>query len=218
MSHFSADAPAIVLGGGVGIAAGLYARHALRRAASQGESDDALTLPGWLLAVLGGLTGALIGARFGMQARLPAYLYLVAITPALGAIDATTRKLPNRILLPAYPASAALLGLTAWHDSGSAAMWRGALAGALLFAVFLVVALAAPVGSLGWGDVKLVGVLGLLLGFLGWATVWQGMMIAFGLAALYVALRTLVQHGQHGQSLPLGPALLIGSLTAVIVS
>jgi leader peptidase (prepilin peptidase) / N-methyltransferase len=220
MSHLSVDVPAIALGAVIGAAAGLYARRAMSRTADhvKGDQIPARSIPGWLLAVIGGVAAALIGARFGLQARLPAYLYLAAIAPALGAVDAATRRLPNRILLPAYPVAAVLLGYAAWRDGDAAALWRGILAGALLFAVFLAVALAAPPGSLGFGDVKLVGLLGLFTGYLNWPTVWLAMMAAFGLAALYVVVRALIRRGERGQVLPLGPALLLGSLTAVIAS
>jgi leader peptidase (prepilin peptidase) / N-methyltransferase len=154
VSHLSVNVPAIALGAGVGAAAGLYARRAISKTADQAEGDQiaAQPVPGWLLALIGGVSAALIGARFGLQARLPAYLYLAAIAPALGAIDAATRRLPNRILLPAYPVAAVLLGFAAWRDGDAAALWRGILAGTLLFAVFLAIALLAPAGSLGWGD------------------------------------------------------------------
>lgn len=223
MSHLTADAPAIALGAGVGLAAGFYARQALSRSTVLIASDQDAGQPvaTWLLAIVGGVSGALIGARFGMQVRLPAYLYLVAIAPALSAVDAATRTLPNRILLPAYAATSALLGFASWRHSDATAFWRGALAGILLFAVFLAIALLAPAGSLGWGDVKLVGLLGLLTGYLGCGTVWLAMTAAFVAAALFVVARRLVRReagAERGRTVPMGPALLLGTLVAVIVS
>ena len=153
MSHLTSNATAIGLGASVGVAAGLYARRSLRKIAAHGLSGHASPLASaWLLAVIGGVFGALIGARFGMQARLPAYLYLAAIAPALGALDATTCTLPNRILLPTYPTAVVLLGFAAWRDGDAAALWHGILAGIVLYVVFLAVAMAAP-GSMGFGDV-----------------------------------------------------------------
>lgn len=223
MSHLTADVPAVAVGAAVGVAGGLYAPRALQLAMADGPDGGSprgeLPRVGVALIVaFAAAAGALIGARFGLEAHLPAYLYLVAITPALAAVDAMTHTLPNRVVLPAYPLSVALLAFAAWRSGDSGALWRALLGGALLYAVFLAVALLAPPGSLGWGDVKLAGALGLFLGFLGWATVWRGMMISFGLAALYVVLRMPVRHSQRGQALPLGPALLVGSLAAVIVS
>jgi len=223
MSDLTASPTALAIGAIIGAGAGLYAHRTANMALTKAvenrfDTSPARAMPSSALTALGATAGLLIGARFGIQARLPAYLYLAAIAPALGAVDAVTRRLPNRILLPAYPAGTALLGFAAWQDGDAGALWRSLLAGALLYAAFMAVALMSPPGSLGWADVKLVGVLGLFLGFLGWTTVWLGIMIAFGLAALYAVLRALVRRGQRGQVLPLGPALLLGSLTAVIVS
>jgi leader peptidase (prepilin peptidase)/N-methyltransferase len=220
MSQLTADVPAIVLGAGVGVTGAFYAHHTLRQAMADDESHGsfARTVPMWLLSAISGLSGALVGSRFGMQARLPAYLYLAAIAPVLAAVDAATRKLPDRILLPSFPVAVALLGFAAWRGYDAELLWRGVLAGALLFAVFLLLALVSPPGSLGLGDVKFVGLLGLFLGFLGWSTVWLGMMIAFGLAATYVGVRALTRCGPRNGMLPLGPALLVGTLLAVVVT
>lgn len=222
MSHLTGEAPAVLLGAAVGTASGLYARRALDRTIGKNRRDGneltaARPAPSWLLGIVGAVFGAAIGARFGTRADLPAFLYLAAIAPVLGAIDAATRRLPDRVLLPAYPLTVVLLGFAAWRNGDAGALWRALLAAALLFAVFLAVALVAP-GSLGFGDVKLAGVLGLFTGFLGWSTVWLAMMAAFGLAAVYVVVRALVRRGGRGRVLPLGPALLLGTLIAVIAS
>lgn len=223
MSHLTTDAQAIALGAAVGTGAGLWAPRAVHIAFANGPDPGrrGKRLPRAavaLIVALAATTGALIGARFGLEAPLPAYLYLVAIAPVLGAVDAATRTLPNRIVLPAYPLAVALLGFAAWRIGDAGALWRALAGGVLLYVIFLAVALVATPGSLGWGDVKLAGLLGGFLGFVGWMAVWLGMMIAFGLAALYVVVRLLVRRAQRGQMVPLGPALLIGSLVAVIVS
>ena len=222
MTHWTADTSAVALGAVVGIAAGLCTPQAVRLALAgggvgtrQGRSFPPVAVA--LIVTLAAVTGALIGARFGLRACLPAYLLLAAIAPVLGAVDAAAHRLPNRVLLPAYPLAAVLLALAAWRAYDASALWRALAAGMLLFAVFLAVALVAAPGSLGFGDVKLAGLLGGFLGFLGWATVFLGMMIAFGLAALYVLIRSLVRREQRGRVLPLGPALLVGALAAVIV-
>ena len=68
---------------------------------------------------------------------------------------------------------------------------------------------------------KLVGLLGLLAGFLGATTAFLAMTVAFTTAAAYVLVRRVVRHGEgpgRRQTVPLGPALLFGTLVAVIVS
>ena len=121
-------------------------------------------------------------------------------------------------MLPSYPIVTALLGFAAWRDDAPAAFWRSMLAGAAVYALLLLIALAAPSRSFGWGDVKLGGVLGILLGYQGWLTTWLGVMAGFILASAYVVARAIVRRGERAQTVPLGPALLLGALLAVIAS
>jgi leader peptidase (prepilin peptidase) / N-methyltransferase len=223
MSHLTTDAPAIAVGAVAGVAGGLYAPRAVQLAITDspdgGSPADGLPpVAVALIVAFAAVAGALIGARFGLEARLPAYLYLAAITPALAAVDATTRTLPNRVVLPSYPLTVALLAFGAWRADDAGALWRALAGGVLLYAIFLAVALLAPPGSLGWGDVKLSGLVGGYLGFLGWSTLLRGMTIAFASAAAYVLVRQLARRDQHDRLLPLGPALLLGTLAAVIAS
>lgn len=156
MNHLTIDAPVVVLSACVGLAAGLYAPRAAQRTANEAGAVGerrAAHASGWLVAILGATFGSLVGARFGLSARLPAYLYLAAIAPALGAADATAHRLPNRVLLPAYPIAAVLLAFAAWQLGDASPLWRALAAGTLLFTVFLAVALVAAPGSLGFGDV-----------------------------------------------------------------
>jgi len=220
MRHLTADPAALILGVVVGVGAGLYAHRETGRAVAITHEIDSGTShvpPLYVLSSLGATAGLLVGFRFGTTAELPAFLYLVAIAPALGAIDAATRRLPNFIVLPSYPLTMLLLAFAAWRADDPAAFWRSLIAAVVVYVFLLAIALASPPHSLGWADVKLGGLLGLFLGYLGWTTTLLGMMAAWGLAAAYVVARA-VGRGQRGQPLPLGPALLTGTLMAVIVS
>ena len=110
--------------------------------------------------------------RFGPSPALPAFCYLAGIGVPLAVIDARCQRLPDALTLPSYPVALALLGFAALLLPGGAGHFRGALAGmALAWGVFLLQVLLYPAG-LGWGDVKLAGLLGLYLGWLGGA--WLG--------------------------------------------
>ena len=99
---------------------------------------------------------------------LPAYLVLAAGLVVLSAIDVREHRLPNRIVYPLTVAVAALLVVAAVGDDDGSALGRALLAGAVAVAAFAGLHLASP-RSLGLGDVKLVGVLGMALGWLAWA-------------------------------------------------
>ena len=110
---------------------------------------------------------AVMVARFGPSPVLPAYCYLAGIGAPLAVIDARHRRLPDLLTLPSYPVALVLLGLAALLSPAAAGISCGALAGmAGRLAVFLLQVLVYPAG-LGWGDVKLSGILGLYLGWLG---------------------------------------------------
>jgi leader peptidase (prepilin peptidase)/N-methyltransferase len=91
----------------------------------------------------------------------------------------------------------------------------GAVGGAVvLFLFFLVLALVAPAG-LGMGDVKLAGLLGLHLGWLGSGVLAAGAVAGFvvqaGVALVLLAVRRIGLKGE----IPFGPALLAGAALAI---
>lgn len=164
------------------------------------------------------LTGVLFGvmaATFGWSADLPAFLYLAAVGVALAAIDLDTRRLPDALTLPSYVVGAVLLGVAAavegeWGDYG-----RALLAMAALYAFYFALMLLKS-GGMGFGDVKLAGVLGLYLGWLGWGEVLVGTFLGFALGAVVgVALMAAGRAGRRS-AIPFGPFMLAGALVAVL--
>jgi len=154
--------------------------------------------------------------HFGPAWELPAYLYLAAVGVALAAIDLDTKRLPDVLTLPSYLVGAGLLLLPAvaegrWDD------WFRALAGAAaLFAAYFALAFVYPAG-MGFGDVKLAGVLGLYLGWLGWGEVVVGTFLGFLLGAVVgVGLMLLGRAGRR-TALPFGPFMLVGALLGVLL-
>ncbi|MGC9669231.1 prepilin peptidase [Planosporangium sp. 12N6] len=158
-----------------------------------------------------------VTARFGVTLVLPAYLYLAAIAVALALIDLDVRRLPNAIVLPSYLVCAVLLvPATVAHRDWSAAA-RGLAAMAALWAFYFALAVVYP-GGMGFGDVKLAGLLGLYLGWLGWSAVLVGAFAGFLLGGLAGAA-LLVTGRAHGKTaIPFGPAMLAGALLALFAA
>jgi len=150
-----------------------------------------------------------------LLAALPAYLYFAAIGVALSLIDLDLKRLPNRIVLPSYPVLAVLLAGAAIADGDGWRLARAGLAGAALFAFFFVLAFAYPAG-MGFGDVKLVGVLGLVLGYLSWSAVLVGAFAGFLLGALVGVVVLASRRGDRKTALPFGPFLIVGTLIAIV--
>ncbi|WP_210507548.1 A24 family peptidase [Naasia sp. SYSU D00057] len=146
---------------------------------------------------------------------LAAFLYLAAITVALALIDLDVRRLPNAIVLPAYGVGAALLVPSALLAGDPGALLRAGAGVAILGGVYLALALAVPHG-MGGGDVKLAGVLGLFLGWLGWAELAVGAIGGFLLGGLFGAALLLTGRAKRGTAVPFGPWLLGGAWLGIL--
>ena len=154
----------------------------------------------------------LLVARVGLTAKFPAYLYFVAVGVPIAVVDATTGKLPDRLTVPSYPILAVLLGAAEGASPSQGSTTRGVVAAALLVAVFFASALLRGVGL---GDVKLAGLLGLVLGFRSWTTVYAGMLVAFVLAAIFIGFSN-IRRGNCVR-IPLGPFLVAGTMVAILL-
>ena len=128
----------------------------------------------------------------------------------LAVIDVRTHRLPNRIVLPAYPIAIVALGVLAVADGDAHAFLRAVLGGLVLFGAYAV--LRGIRGSgLGGGDVKLAGVLGLLLGFAGWGSLLVGAASAFVAGGLYAIALLLLRRADRHTAIPFGPWMLLGA-------
>jgi leader peptidase (prepilin peptidase) / N-methyltransferase len=156
----------------------------------------------------------LVVLRFGISADSPAFLWLAATGLLLSVIDLQHRLLPNRVVLPAVLGGTALLLVAAASAGSWEQLVRALLGAGVLFGVFLVLALLSPAG-LGMGDVKLAGLLGLYLGWVGWGAVLVGGLAGFVVQAVVVLGLLLTRRVGRESELPFGPALLLGAGLAI---
>jgi leader peptidase (prepilin peptidase)/N-methyltransferase len=154
---------------------------------------------------------ALLTLRFAHSWALPAFLVLGAVGVLLALIDLRHRLLPNRVVLPALGAGVLLLLLAAAEGGDWAAFTRACTSAAVLFAVFLVLALLAP-GGLAMGDVKLAAVLGLHLGWVSWRAVVLGGAAGFVVQAVAALVLLAARRVGRKGEVPFGPAMLVGAL------
>jgi leader peptidase (prepilin peptidase) / N-methyltransferase len=159
---------------------------------------------------------ATVGAlawRFAGTPEVAAFCVLGALGVALAAIDVKVQRLPDRLTLPAYPALLALLVVAALIGHEAWPLARAVLGGLALGGGYLVLGLIRP-GGIGGGDIKLAGLAGLALGWIGWRAVVGGAALGFvlagvaGLALLAARRVTLRSHISFGPFL-MGGALLV---------
>jgi leader peptidase (prepilin peptidase) / N-methyltransferase len=158
---------------------------------------------------------ALLLGRFGGQPDVLAFGFFGVLGVALAAIDIAVQRLPDLLTLPAYPILIMLLVGAAIAGHDFAALLRALLGGLALAGVFLVLALMRP-GQVGGGDIKLAGVIGLALGWLGWPIVILGAALGFVLCAIaslaLLAARRITLHG----AISFGPFLVGGAIVAML--
>lgn len=173
-------------------------------------------LPGlaWKCALTAAVVAGLVGARLGWHPALLPLTYLVPVGVALGLVDWRTRLLPTKVIAPSYAVLVVLTMLAAavsgdW-DSLVRAGWGWLIAGGVFFVLWFVY----PRG-MGYGDVRLSGLLGISLGYLGWGELVTGLYAAFilgGVGGLLLSALRIVDRKAY----PFGPFMLVGALLGVL--
>jgi leader peptidase (prepilin peptidase)/N-methyltransferase len=202
-----------VLAGVLGLLTGVLVNRAAGRFPWPGGEKRAAVRPP--VVELGtAVLFVLVALRFGLSWDLPAFLFLAAGGVLLTVIDLRHRILPNRVVGPSVVIGAGLLTGAAAGEHDWPALLRAGLGAVVLFAVFLVLALISP-KSLGMGDVKLAGLLGLHLGWLGWGAVLLGAVAGFVVQALVALVLLAARKVSLRGELPFGPAMLLGAALVV---
>lgn len=144
-----------------------------------------------------------------------AYEYLAAISIALALIDLDTRRLPNAIVLPAYAVLGILFTTACLLGAPWEALLRAAIGGATLYAFYFLLRLIRP-GGMGGGDVKLAGVLGMALGWLGWGSLIVGAFAAFILGGVVGVALMLARRATRKSAIPFGPWMIAGAWIGIV--
>ena len=85
---------------------------------------------------------------------------------------------------------------------------------AALYAFYFVLRLVRP-GGMGGGDVKLAGVIGIYLGWLGWGALAVGAFAAFLFGGVFGIALMLVRRAGRKTAIPFGPWMILGAWTGV---
>ncbi|MGK5171889.1 prepilin peptidase [Geodermatophilus sp. CPCC 205761] len=182
--------------------------------------DDAATASPLRTAVTGAVLAAALAGVLQLAGLRPATLGLLWAAAAgvvLAGVDLAVHRLPDRVTYPTAGVVAAALLLDAAVLGTWTALLRAGLAAAAAFGLAALVALVSPRG-LGFGDVKLLGLLGLVLGWVGWGALLAGVFLGLLTGAL-VSL-ALLATGRAGwrSALPFGPPLLVGAVLALALA
>ena len=177
-------------------------------------------LPGltWKAGIAAGASAALLGLVLGWEWSLLVVLPLVPISVALAVVDWRTRLLPTWVIAPTYVLTVGTV-LLSWlleGDLGEPESLKRALLGWVCAGgLYLLLWFVYPRG-MGYGDVRLSGILGIALGFLGWSElavgIYGGFLLGGVVGGLLAVLRRVDRTGY-----PFGPFMLLGALVGIVV-
>jgi leader peptidase (prepilin peptidase)/N-methyltransferase len=162
-------------------------------------------------------TGVLFGAmaaRFGRHLELAAYLVLAAALMVLSSIDLHTRRLPRQVIYVTASVTVPLLVAAALVDHQPERLWWAAVGGAGAVAFFLVLYLGWK-GGMGDGDVRLAGLLGLHLGWIGLLHVPIGLFLGFLAGAIVGVVVMSRKGGDRKATVPFGPFMALGAVCTI---
>lgn len=129
----------------------------------------------------------------------------------LVVIDLSAYRLPDVIVLPTYPVVFILLTVAAAVGGDWAQLGRAMAAAGVLGFGYFVLALIAPAG-VGLGDVKLSGLLGAFLGWLGWSHVLLGSLAAFALGGVCALVLLATTAADRRTAFPFGTWMVAGAV------
>ncbi|TDD79604.1 prepilin peptidase [Actinomadura darangshiensis] len=172
----------------------------------------------WAIAVTTAAVFAALGWRFGASPVLPAYLYFGAVGTLLNFIDLAVKRLPDPFTLPSYGIGAALLAAAIpFVDDGVPHFVHAVIGMAALWVIYFLQHFFMP-QAIGRGDMKLSGVLGLYLGWLGSDAWVYGLVAGAVLGGVVAVGLVLLRRKSWKSELPYGPFMLAGTLIGILAA
>ena len=165
-------------------------------------------------ALVGGLLGWWIGADPALAILVP----VVPVAVAIAVVDWRARLVPNRLVRPAT-AYVVAAGLAVWAVTGDHDdLVRAAIAMVVVRSFFWVLWFIRAAG-MGFGDVRLAGLLAFVLGYLGPGEVFLGVWLGFLVFGLPGVLVAVVKRDFRLMRVPFpfGPFMLVGALLGVFL-
>lgn len=168
----------------------------------------------WLQVPIAVVLGGLASCADSLPQQVT-FVVLAVASALLIVIDLSEWRLPDVIVLPLYAVLGLGLTVAAWIDQSWSALLSAGIGAVVMFVLFFV--MAAFARDLGFGDVKLAGVVGGFLGWFGLAESVAGFFFAWALMALVSVVLLILRRINTKASLPFGPYLIVGAVIGVLV-
>jgi leader peptidase (prepilin peptidase)/N-methyltransferase len=166
------------------------------------------------------LAAAALGAAPALSGERPATVALAwfgAAAVVLAGVDLAVHRLPVRVSWPAAGVCTTALLVDAAVTGDWSALLRAVAAAVVAFGLATGARVLAP-GGLGGGDVTLLGLLGLVLGWAGWGVLMSGVFVGLVIGALGSLLLIAVGRAGWRTRVAFGPPLLAGAYVALVLA
>ncbi|HWM17623.1 MAG TPA: A24 family peptidase [Microbacterium sp.] len=154
------------------------------------------------------------GEAVALAIAAAAFLYLAVISVILVVIDVSTHRLPNRVVLPSYVVAVVLFAASSAFSADPGRLFRAIAGMVILFGCYFVMRLASPV-SIGGGDMKLAGLLGIYFGWVGWSALLVGTAAALLIGGAQAIVLIVLRRADRRTRIAFGPAMLGGAWLAI---
>ena len=157
---------------------------------------------------------ALLTWHYGLSPALGIMIFYACLFIVVSVIDLEHGLILNKVVYPSMVVALLLAllprsWLTQWIVTGIA---NAAIGGAIGFALFLAIALISR-GGMGWGDVKLAGLIGLATGF---PLVFLSIIMAAILGGIVAVALVIARKRQRRQTIPFGPFLAVAAMITLL--
>ncbi|SDB87013.1 leader peptidase (prepilin peptidase) / N-methyltransferase [Raineyella antarctica] len=166
---------------------------------------------GFVAAVLAGAAVNLSGTWW----EIASFWLLGVACGVLICCDLAVLRLPDPIMVLAYPVFLGALLIAAAGTGQWPRFGRALLAGLVLLVFYLINALVFPSGIY-LGDVKFAGLLGAWLGWFGWVHLVWGTLLAAILGGVLGLGVIISRRGDRKTEYPYGPMMALGAWIAAV--
>ncbi len=165
------------------------------------------------------LTGGLFGlgaVHFGTDLVLAPFCVLFALLVVVAVTDLSYRLVPRRLIYASLVLIIPLLVVTSAVDHSWTHLSGSAIAGAVAFGFFFTIWWFMPQG-MGYGDVRLAGVIGICVGYLSLVHAYFAFFGGFVIGMVFGLIMMAILASGRKTRIPFAPALAVGAVLAVFV-
>lgn len=186
----------------------------------RGKCRDCKESIAWRYPAVEAFTAVTFGLIAFWQGEVSLILLLLLIyaflSIALTLIDIDTMRLPDAILLPGTITLTVGIAIISAVNADYSSLVRAVLAGLIMTVIYGAVWFFSGGRGLGFGDVKMAFMLGIMTGFFSWEAAIIGFLAAWMTGGFYAIFAVITGKAKKGTHIPFGPFLLLGSWIGII--